>query len=281
MHLTVIGPGSLGLALAQWAAECGLQVTLMGRNRLHAEEGRRKVLTRWEGSLRKGRLSEDGIQSAASRLQTGELGPGYRGAVLEALPEDLDQKAVLWRTLAEGAGPETLWLTATSSLPLAEIRRASSFPLPIFGFHCFVPLHLHRVLELISEPDSDPSPAHRLGETLGLKVIPAPDRPGFLASRLALLQGLEAIRMVERGEGSPEAIDALMTLGYGHPCGPLELSDRVGLDLRLAITEALHRSSGDPAFAPPDLLKRMVGRGELGMKAGRGFYVWQHGRRKV
>ncbi len=94
-----------------------------------------------------------------------------------------------------------------------------------------------------------------------------------------MVQGLEAMRMVEQGQGTPSDIDALMAIGYGHPCGPLELSDRVGLDLRLAIATSLYERTANPAFAPPTILKQKVARGELGRKSGQGFYAWPNGSR--
>jgi len=100
------------------------------------------------------------------------------------------------------------------------------------------------------------------------------DSPGFASSRLGIVLGLEAIRMVEAGVASPEDIDKAMVLGYRHPMGPLRLTDLVGLDVRLGIARYLHESLGSEAFRPPALLERMVAKGRLGKKAGRGFYDW-------
>ena len=100
------------------------------------------------------------------------------------------------------------------------------------------------------------------------------DSPGFASSRLGIALGLEAIRMVEQGVASPQDIDTAMELGYRHPMGPLRLTDVVGLDVRLAIAESLHRELGSEAFRPPRLLVEMVREGRLGKKSGRGFYDW-------
>jgi 3-hydroxybutyryl-CoA dehydrogenase len=100
------------------------------------------------------------------------------------------------------------------------------------------------------------------------------DVPGFASSRLGIALGLEAIRMVEQGVAAPEAIDRAMELGYRHPMGPLRLTDLVGLDVRLAIAEYLHRELGSETFRPPELLRRMVAEGKLGKKSGQGFYTW-------
>jgi 3-hydroxybutyryl-CoA dehydrogenase len=122
--------------------------------------------------------------------------------------------------------------------------------------------------------------ARALGLSLQKRVVVVRDQPGFAAARMALAQGLEAMRLLEAGVASAEDLDALMTLGYGHPVGPLELSDRVGLDLRLRIAERLMASGAD-RFQPPPLLKTKVEEGATGLKAGRGLYAWTpEGRRK-
>jgi 3-hydroxybutyryl-CoA dehydrogenase len=133
------------------------------------------------------------------------------------------------------------------------------------------------VVELVHEKDTPPELLERasmLGSILHKRVVPVLDQPGYAASRMALAQGLEAMRIFEQGCATAEDIDALMVLGYGHPCGPLELSDRVGLDLRLAIAEQLHAETGDPHFEPPDILRHKVQCGELGLATGRGFHRW-------
>jgi 3-hydroxybutyryl-CoA dehydrogenase len=101
------------------------------------------------------------------------------------------------------------------------------------------------------------------------------DFPGFATSRLGVLLGLEAMRMLEQGVASAEDIDKAMTLGYRHPMGPLRLTDLVGLDVRLAIAEHLCRELGSEAFRPPEILRRMVEEGRLGKKTGRGFFEWE------
>ena len=109
---------------------------------------------------------------------------------------------------------------------------------------------------------------------LGKESIHVYDSPGFATSRLGIVLGLEAIRMVETGVASAKDIDKAMVLGYRHPMGPLRLTDLVGLDVRLDIARHLHSELGSEAFRPPALLERMVAEGRLGRKSGRGFYEW-------
>jgi 3-hydroxybutyryl-CoA dehydrogenase len=115
--------------------------------------------------------------------------------------------------------------------------------------------------------------AHEWSKFLGKEAIEVRDSPGFATSRLGLAIGLEAIRMVEENVASVADIDRGMTLGYKLPVGPLELTDRVGLDVRLAMAEHLNETLGE-RFRPPELLRQMVADGQLGRKSGRGFYRW-------
>lgn len=281
-RLAVLGPGTLGLSVAQWAAECGIEVQLVGRNPAHAARGLETLWNRWEGSLRKGRIQAEALTAAKNRLRVGEsLEEALQTSdgLLEALPESMGLKAAAWRHLAPLATDKLLWATGSSGIPVSRLRTESGFPLPIVGFHLFLPVHHHRVVELVSEPGAEVPMALQLAAQLQLEVVQAPDQQGYLASRLAMVQGLEAMRMVEQGLATPSAIDTLMARGYGHPCGPLELSDRVGLDLRLSIATALHEQTGNPGFAPPEILRRKVAQGELGRKTGQGFYAWPEGRR--
>ena len=114
---------------------------------------------------------------------------------------------------------------------------------------------------------------------MGKSPITVTDSPGVASSRLGLVLGLEAMRMVEQGVASPADIDTAMKLGYGHPMGPLELTDLVGLDVRLGIAEYLSGEIG-AAFTPPALLRRMVAEGKLGKKSGEGFYRWVDGKKQ-
>jgi len=275
--LGILGPGTLGRSLAQWAAECGLEVRLVGRDRDHAEAARLDVVRRWEVLVRKGRL-EEGTHARALERLTAHGPDGLRacGTVLEALPENPALKARAWRALAPTLAPGTLCLTGSSALPVTDLDAAAALGGRLLGFHLFVPVRSMRIVELVVPADRDPALATRaaaLGEALGLRVARVKDGAGYAAARMSLALGLEAMRLLEEGRASAEDLDALMRLGYGHPIGPLALSDRVGLDLRLAIVDRLAEAHG-ARFAAPALLRQRVAEGALGRAAGRGFLDW-------
>ena len=171
----------------------------------------------------------------------------------------------------DGAG-----LVSGSSLPITKIAEACASPERVVGMHFFNPVHLMKLIEVVRAEQSSEAAVHaaiELGRRMGKDPIDVRDAPGFASSRLGICIGLEAIRMLESGVASAEDIDKAMVLGYGFPMGPLQLTDLVGLDVRLGIAEHLARELG-PRFEPPRLLREMVAAGKLGKKSGQGFYPW-------
>lgn len=285
--LAILGPGVLGRSTARWAAERGLEVRLLGRSLDHALQGLRGVEEHWKAASLRGAMMDRDLEEARARLRAGVFAPESlegTSVLLEALPEEAGQKAPALAAAASWGGSDLLLLTGTSALPVSVLAEASGIPGRLLGFHLFVPVSRMGVVELAipqGVPDSLVERARDLGRRLGKRIVEVRDQPGFAAARMALVQGLEAIRLLEAGVASAEDLDALLTLGYGHPVGPLELSDRVGLDLRLRIAEGLHAASGEARFEPPALLRAKVASGETGRKAGRGFFHWDtQGRRK-
>lgn len=278
-RLGILGPGTLGLSIAQWAAECGLRVRLYGRDETHAQQGLARLHAQWDRLLAKGKMASTEVGSAKERLELATKEDRLDGldALLEALPEDLPLKARAWGALRPLLPPDVLLLTGSSALPVSQLATASGLEGRLLGFHMFVPVRTMKVVELVLPSPTEDDLVQRgthLAERLQKQVVTVQDGPGYAAARMALIQGLEAMRLLEEGRADAAGIDALMTGGYGHPLGPLALSDRVGLDLRLAIAEQLHASTGDARFAPPAILRRLVGQGHLGTKTGQGFHRW-------
>jgi 3-hydroxybutyryl-CoA dehydrogenase len=143
--------------------------------------------------------------------------------------------------------------------------------------HFFNPVHIMKLVELVRHDRTGDDSLARAREAvtrMGKQPIVVTDSPGFASSRLGVVLGLEAMRMVEQGVASPADIDKALELGYGHPMGPLKVSDLVGLDVRLAIADYLHQQLKQPHYEPPRLLREKVAAGELGKKTGKGFYEW-------
>ncbi len=278
--LAILGPGTLGLSTAQWAAECGLEVRLLGRDLEHARNGFLRIETRWKRATQAGRMAQVACLEAKARISCAAFTPqAMTGltAFLEAIPEEPASKAAALAQAKAWGTPELLLLSGTSALPITELALGAGLQHRLVGFHLFVPVTRMAVVEMAVAADTDQvwvDRARELGSALHKRVVQVRDQPGFAAARMALAQGLEAMRLVESGVASAEDLDALMTLGYGHPVGPLELSDRVGLDLRQRILEGL-TAKGLMRFRPPALLQRLVQQGHLGRAAGQGFYSWR------
>ena len=277
--ITVIGAGTMGHGIAHVAAMMGATVHLYDALAGLAATGKDKVGKNLAKGVELGKVDPGARDAALARiLSFDELAPACAGTdcVIEAVPERLDLKQDIFRQLEKLTPGHALLATNTSSLPISSIAGAIGTPGRVIGMHFFNPVHMMKLVEVVQHAAADPARvalAVGLAERMGKTPITVTDSPGFASSRLGLVIGLEAMRMVEQGVASAADIDTAMKLGYGHPMGPLELTDLVGLDVRLGIAEYLAEAIG-PAFTPPQTLRDKVAAGHLGKKSGQGYYRW-------
>ena len=279
-QITVLGAGTMGHGIAQIAAMSGYETRLFDVAAPAIEAGLRRVEANLAKGVERGKVSAETQAEALGRLR-GEavFEEAVAGAdlVVEAAPERLELKRSLVERSFAAAGDGLIFGTNTSSLSVTAIAAAAPSPSQVVGMHFFNPVHIMTLLELVrAEQTSNETiaTAVAVGERMSRELVVVNDSAGFATSRLGLILGLEAIRMVEQGVASAQDIDKAMVLGYRHPMGPLKLTDLVGLDVRLAIAEYLHQEIGEQ-FRPPQLLRRMVRAGKLGKKSGQGFYSWE------
>jgi 3-hydroxybutyryl-CoA dehydrogenase len=269
----------MGHGIAHVAALAGIDVFLFDALEGAARAGLAKVAKNLDKGVELGKLSASERDLAIARIRVADaIEPACRDCdcVIEAVPERLDLKREIFAAVDRAIPDSSLLATNTSSLPVAEIATALKRPARLVGMHFFNPVHVMKLVEVVRQPDADLDVVARavaLAERFGKTPITVTDSPGFASSRLGLVIGLEAMRMVEQGVASAADIDTAMKLGYGHPMGPLELTDLVGLDVRLGIAEYLSKAIG-PAFTPPAVLRDKVAAGKLGKKSGEGFYRW-------
>jgi 3-hydroxybutyryl-CoA dehydrogenase len=279
-RVAVVGAGTMGHGIAYVAALAGMPVTLTDSRAEALAEALGRIGELLEGAVRRGKVADAERAAVAGRLRPEpELAAAVAGAdvVIEAVVEDLGVKQRLFADVERAAPAGALLATNTSSLSVAAIAAAVREPARVVGLHFFNPVPAVKLVEVVTHPRASAAAVERgiaFARALGKEPIVVRDSPGFASSRLGLALGLEAMRMLEQGVASAEDIDKAMELGYGHPMGPLKLSDLVGLDVRLAIAESLYRALEDPQFAPPRILREKVARGELGKKTGKGFYTW-------
>ena len=273
----VVGGGTMGSGIAHALLLAGSNVVLLERDADAAAQARDRVNRALQGSVRRGVINT--ADESASRLTTTSSSSDLAATalVVEAVPENLDLKLATLRTIEEVVAPGSFIATNTSSMSIDLLAQSLAHPDRLIGLHFFNPVPASKLVEVVRGAATDPALpeiAAAWVRDLGKTPIVVRDAPGFASSRLGVTLGLEAIRMLQEGVATAEDIDAAMTLGYGHPMGPLRLTDLVGLDVRLGIARYLEKELG-PRFAAPDLMVSMVEQGQLGRKTGRGFYTWE------
>ena len=274
----VIGGGTMGAGIAHVLAEQGVQVVVAEATEQAAVAAAARVEASMGAAEQRGKLARPVSAALSSVAFTTEIEAlGKAGFVIEAVPEDADLKRNVLSRVESVVGSDVTIATNTSSLSIAALAAGVREPRRLVGMHFFNPVPASKLIEIVRGPgtsDEAVQQAADLAAVVGKEVITVRDSPGFATSRLGVILGLEAIRMVEEGVAEAAEIDRGMMLGYRHPIGPLRLTDLVGLDVRLSISEYLAAELGD-RFAPPDLLRSLVADGHLGQKTGRGFYVWE------
>ncbi|MEZ4435127.1 MAG: 3-hydroxyacyl-CoA dehydrogenase family protein [bacterium] len=279
-RIAVIGTGTMGNGIAGQAALCGFSVAMYDVDPARTVAAAAQIRQTWKTGVDRGKVQPAAAEAAAERLgTTGDLGRALADAelVIEAVPEKMALKTELFRQFEAQAPAAAVFASNTSSLSLTEIAAATASPGRVVGMHFFNPVAIMPLVELVRgehTTDDTLATARAVAEQMGKQCIVVRDSPGFATSRLGIALGNEAMRMFEEGVASAEDIDRAMVLGYRHPIGPLALTDLVGLDVRLAITEHLHREIGSDTFRPPRILRQMVRAGRLGRKVGRGFYTY-------
>jgi 3-hydroxybutyryl-CoA dehydrogenase len=270
----------MGHGIAYAAALSGCDVRLTDSRPDALPPAMAKVEALLDGAVRRGKLSATDRVDLVKRFHADEvLRSAIRDAdvVIEAVVEDLSTKQRLFAEVERGAPASALLASNTSSLSIGQIASAMSHPARLVGMHFFNPVPAMKLVEIVTHGTGSGPAAERAIEfarQLGKEPIVVRDSPGFASSRLGVVLGLEAMRMLEQGVASAEDIDKAMELGYNHPMGPLKLTDQVGLDVRLAIAEYLHATLGKSQYEPPKILREKVKKGELGRKTGKGFYTW-------
>ncbi len=277
----VAGAGLMGHGIAQVHAAVGKQVTVYEPELARAEAGLARIAGNLDRAVAKGKLAPDDRETILARLTgTSDLGMAADAdLVIEAVFEDVEVKTRLWAALDEIAPAGAIFASNTSSIAIdrlaaavGEGRRAR-----FIGMHFFSPVPVMPLVELIrgsATTDATEVAVRELAAELGKQVIVSADRPGFIVNRILMPFLAEAMRAYEEGLGTAEDIDAGARVGLNHPMGPLELADFIGLDVCLGIMRVLEDGFGQPQFAPPAVLERLVAEGHLGQKTGRGFHAY-------
>ena len=275
----VVGCGLMGSGIAEVCARAGLDVVVREVNETALAAGRKRIEGSLDKAVRSGKLPEAERDGALARLRyTTEFGEfADRQLVVEAVIENEAEKLEVFRGIDKAVEAEDAILASnTSSIPVMKLAMATERPASVLGLHFFNPVPVMHLVELIPSLLTAPETASRAeafaDNVLGKRVIRSKDRAGFIVNALLIPYLLSAIRMLESGFATAEDIDSGVVEGLRHPMGPLALTDLIGLDTTIAVSQSLYEEFKEPLYAPPPLLSRMVEAGLLGRKVGRGFY---------
>jgi 3-hydroxybutyryl-CoA dehydrogenase len=274
----VIGAGQMGSGIAQVAAQAGLMVHLADVDEGVIEKGLEAIEKNLSRSVEKERISQDEMDEAMGRIESGTEYAPDADLAIEAVVETFEVKTEVFRALDEQLKDEVILASNTSSISITRLGAQTSRPEKFIGMHFFNPVPLMELVEIVrgvETSDETYDTAHELTKRLGKEPVEVQDFPGFVSNRILMPMINEAIYCVMEGVAGPEEVDTVMKLGMHHPIGPLALADFVGLDTCLHVMEVLHEGLGDTKYRPCPLLKRYVAAGRLGRKSGRGFYEYE------
>ena len=281
--VAVIGAGTMGAGIAQVCAQAGWKTNLFDAFPEGLKRGMNTIDAFWDKGIARGKTTpEQKIEWAANLHAVSDMADavGDVDLVIEAVPEIPELKHKIFAELGTMTRDDCILGTNTSSLSIADIAAASGKPDKVIGMHFFNPVPIMKLLELVKHDscsDETIAAAEAAGKAMGKTTIIVKDIPGFATSRLGVVLGNEAIRMLADGVASAKDIDTAMVLGYKHPMGPLALTDLVGLDVRRDILLNLKQSFNDDSYTPHPLLEKLVAEGRLGKKSGKGIYDWSTG----
>jgi 3-hydroxybutyryl-CoA dehydrogenase len=281
--VAVIGAGTMGAGIAQVCAQSGWKTNLFDAFPEGLERAMNTIDAFWDKGIARGKTTAEQKQQWAANLHpVSDMSEAVADVdlVIEAVPEIPSLKHQIFADLGKMTKANCILGTNTSSLSIEAIAQASGRPENVIGMHFFNPVPIMKLLELVEHDSCSEQTvafAQAAGAAMGKTTILVKDIPGFATSRLGVVLGNEAIRMLADGVASAKDIDTAMVLGYKHPMGPLALTDLVGLDVRRDILLNLKQSFNDDSYTPHPLLEKLVAEGRLGKKSGKGIYDWSSG----
>jgi 3-hydroxybutyryl-CoA dehydrogenase len=283
--LAVLGAGAMGRGIAHVAALAGYTTHLFDPQEAARSGAHAAIRRNLDKGVDLGKVAAPAAAAALDRLhlhadlESAVLGSDF---VIEAVPERMELKIETFRQAAAVASEETIFATNTSALSITEMAAGSGRPQRFIGMHFFNPVHVMKLIEIVKgleTSDATVAATREVAARMGKEVVLVHESPGFVTSRINVLIGNEAFRMLQEGVASAADIDKALKLGLNHPMGPFEMADLVGLDVRLSILEFLHRTLGE-TYRPNNLHVQLVRAGRLGRKTGHGVYRYdEHGKK--
>ncbi len=276
----VVGCGFMGSGITQACAQSGYQVVVSEINDMLLNKGLSSIDYYLTRGVEKGRISQQDKDFTLGRIKGTTSTKDFSDCdlVIEVVSEDMELKKKVFTEIDKICPKHTILSTNTSCLSITEIGMATSRPDKVIGTHFLSPVPPSKLLEIVRSAitsDETLATVKEFAKSLGKAVIVAKDTPGFIFNWLLVSLQQAAIHLLETGIATKEDIDASMTLGLGHPIGPLALADFNGIDVTYMVTQAMYEQTKDSLFAPSPLMKKMVDAGWLGRKTGKGFYAYK------
>lgn len=286
-NVSVIGAGTMGNGIAHLFMQSGFKVNLIDVNQAQLDKAIQTISKNMDRQITKGSLTEVAKKESINNLSTyTSIAEGVQNAelVVEAATENESLKLKIFQQLDEHAPKGTILASNTSSISITKIAAATKRPEFVIGMHFMNPVPVMKLVEIINGYATNQQVTEaivRLSKELGKTPCVVNDYPGFIANRILMPMINEAIYSLYEAIAGVESIDTIMRLGMGHPMGPLQLADFIGLDVCMSILNVLYQGFGNPKYAPCPLLVNMVMAGKLGVKTGEGFYVYTPGSKEL
>jgi len=280
--ISIIGAGTMGNGIAQVFAMNNYHVNLIDLNSTSLTNAVNRITTNLDRMIKRDIISSDQKTATLDNISTTTDINNAKSSdlVIEAVTENIKVKMKIFTQLDKICSSGTILATNTSSISITEIAASTKREDKVIGMHFMNPVPIMKLVEVIrgrKTSDETTKTIIELSETIKKIAIEVNDYPGFIANRILLPMINEAIEALNKGVAKVKNIDSIMKIGMGHPMGPLQLADFIGLDICLSILNVMHQGYGKSKYSPNPVLINLVTSGDLGVKSGKGFYDYSNG----